>query len=337
VREGFASMVVTDGTSLIPRNPVTRVRSGQDVYYWIQWKERVPRSTLRCVITGPDTNIDETENYAEAEGGGYSVCGMETEDSEGGTFLFTQYLDGEKVGELSILVEQDSFFKGGVKKKWKWMMGALAMVILTVYWIRRKMTGDDRSLKQVMGGEAAPARIVRESIAAGSRASGGAQAMARGTPVSPKTDAEPDLPKLGLQYRALMAQSDKAKGLELGRRYLGLVLKARNDAEAVKVFKECIAADPAFRLAQAEDVLPMAKAARTAGDPQAAVAAVRGFDKAYPGHELIPEVFMFSAKLLAEDMRNTEMARKILQHVVEKYPGHHIAQEARRYLQTIKL
>lgn len=29
----------------------------------------------------------------------------------------------------------------------------------------------------------------------------------------------------------------------------------------------------------------------------------------------------------------TEMARKILTHVVEKYPGHYIAQEAKRYLQ----
>jgi hypothetical protein len=151
---------------------------------------------------------------------------------------------------------------------------------------------------------------------------GGSQAIATG---SPPTDEAQDLHKLGLQYQALMTQAEKSKGLELGRRYLGLLLKARNEPEAVKVFKECIAADPAFRLVQAEEVLPMA------------IAALRGFDKAYPGHGLIPEVFVFSAKLLAEDLHNPEMARKTLQHVMEKYPGHYIAQEAKRYLQTLPL
>jgi hypothetical protein len=328
VREGFASMFVTDGTSLIPRNPITRAHGGNDVYYWIQWKDPMPRSTLRCVITGPDnTNIDETGNFAEAEGGGFSVCGMETEDSDSGTFYFTQYLDGEKVGESSIVLEKTPFFKGGYRKKWKWMMGGLAIVILTVYWIRRKMTGDKRSLKQVMGGEPEAARAVRETLDMGARSGG--------LPLPPKTDEAQDLRKMGLQFQALMTQADKSKGLELGRRYLGLLLKARNDSDAVKVFKESIAADPAFRLAQAEEVLPMAKAARAAGEPGVAVAALRGFDKANPGHGLIPEVFVFSAKLMAEDLGNTEMARKILQHVVEKYPGHYISQEAKRYLQTM--
>ena len=59
---------------------------------------------------------------------------------------------------------------------------------------------------------------------------------------------------------------------------------------------------------------------------------MRGFDKTFPGHSLIPDVFVFSAKLLAEDFKNHDMARKILEHVVAKYPGHHLAQEARNYL-----
>lgn len=335
MREGFATMVVTDGTSLMPRNPVTRARAGDDVFYWIQWKEPMPRSSLRCTIKGPDTDIDDTQIFAEAEGEGFSVCGMETEDADGGTFHFTQYLDGEKVGELSIVLEKESFFKLSLRKKWKWMMGGLAMVILAVYWVRRKMSGDTRSVKQILGGEAEAPRAVRNSVAIGSRVVGGAQAMATTTPAPPKTDEAQDLRKLGLQFQALMAQADKSKGLELGRRYLQLLLKARNDADAVKVFKECVSADPAFRLAQAEEVLPIAKAARAAGDPQTAVAALRGFDKAYPGHALIPDVFVFSAKLMAEDLRNAEIARKILEHVLLKYPGHYLAPEAKRYLQSM--
>ncbi len=79
-------------------------------------------------------------------------------------------------------------------------------------------------------------------------------------------------------------------------------------------------------------MLPVAKAARAAGDSKTAVAAVRGFDKAFPAHALIPDVFVFSAKVLAEDFKNNDMARKILEHVIAKYPGHYLAQEAKTYL-----
>jgi len=100
-------------------------------------------------------------------------------------------------------------------------------------------------------------------------------------------------------------------------------------------FKAKLAADPGFRIARAEDVLPIARAARAAGDSKTAVAAVRGFDKAFPAHALIPDVFVFSAKVLAEDFKNHDMARKILEHVVARYPGHYLAQEARNYLKEM--
>jgi tetratricopeptide (TPR) repeat protein len=338
LRQGFATMLVTDGVSLIPRNPVNRAHAGDDVYFWIQWKEPVPKSSLRCVITGPDnTNIDETQNFAEAEGEGFSVCGMETEDSDGGTYYFTQYLDGEKVGESSINIEKEPFFKLSMRKKWKYMLGALGFVAIGAYWIRRKMTGDTRSLKQVLGGESAAERAVQDAIAIGTKAGGGVAVppIAARVPEAPKPDPATELRKMGLQFQMLIGQPDKSQGLELGARYIGQLLKAGREADALKVFKECLAASPAFRLAQAEEVLPMAKAARAANDPQAAVAAVRGFDKAYPGHALIPDVYLFSAKLMAEDLRNVDMARKILEHVLAKYPGHYLAQEAKRYLQAM--
>ena len=70
-------------------------------------------------------------------------------------------------------------------------------------------------------------------------------------------------------------------------------------------------------------------------DPNAAIGAMRGFDKLNPGHSAIPEVYLLSAQIMAEDLKNTAMARKILEHVLAKHPGHHVAQEAKRYLQTL--
>lgn len=70
-------------------------------------------------------------------------------------------------------------------------------------------------------------------------------------------------------------------------------------------------------------------------DSNAAVAALRGFDKLYPAHSAIPEVYLLSAQIMAEDLKNNAMARKILEHIMAKYPGHHVAPEAKRYLQTL--
>ncbi len=337
MRDGFATMLVTDGTSLIPRNPVNRVIVGDDVIYWIQWKEPVPKSTLRCVVTGPDTEIDETQNFAEAEGEGFSVCGMGSEDADAGTYTFTQYLNGEKVGEKSIVLEKEPFFgKLSMRKKWKYLMGALGAVILAGYWIRRKVTGDTRSLKEVLGGDSKEKLAMSEAIAIGAKAGGGAvPPIASRAPAPPPVDEGAELRKLGMQFDTMIGQPDKSKALELGARYIGLALKSSKEAEALRVFKACLAANPAFRLMQAEDVLPLAKAARAAQDPNAAVASVRGFDKAHPGHALLPDVYIFSAKLMAEDLNNADMARKILQHVMTKYPGHYLAQEAKRYLQSL--
>jgi hypothetical protein len=32
VRDGFASMLLTDGNSLLPRNPIRQAKAGEDVY-----------------------------------------------------------------------------------------------------------------------------------------------------------------------------------------------------------------------------------------------------------------------------------------------------------------
>jgi hypothetical protein len=242
LRQGFATMLVTDGVSLIPRNPVTRARAGDDVYFWIQWKEPVPKSQLRCVITGPDdTDIDETQNFAEAEGEGFSVCGMETEDSDDGTYHFTQYLDGEKVGEASIHLEKEPLFgKVSLRKKWKYLMGALAAVVLGVYYVRRKMAGDKRSLKQIVWDDDKEDAAVKDAIVIGAKA--GVVAMPRAAE-PPKADEGAELRKLGMQFETMIAQPDKAKALEIGARYIALALKSSKQADALRVFKACVAAD----------------------------------------------------------------------------------------------
>jgi len=309
--EGFATAVASDGTSFIPRNNVNHVQAGQDVVYWIQWKEPVARSKLRCVVTGPGTDIDETENFADANGEGYSLCGMEGEDSDGGVYTFTQYLDGQRVGELSITVEAQGFFKGGIRKRWKTMMSILGAIVFAAYWIRRWKTGDKRSFKDVLEGEAIKGAVA--TPAKGTKAAkGNAAAAVR------------DAMALGGATAATVA------GVDLPR------VKAQDDpAEALEQFKKRLAVDATYRPATGESAFAIAKTARKSGDMAAAVAALKGFDKAYPGHALVPEVYLFSAQMMANELANPDMARRISQHILQKYPGHFVAPEAKRLLATL--
>jgi hypothetical protein len=158
-------------------------------------------------------------------------------------------------------------------KQFKYMLGVLAIVIVAIFWIRRRASGDKRSLDTMLQEQAEPPPMDAAGI------------MAQAARKAPRSVAATPAPVL--------------------------------DAN-----------DP-------ENVLPRAKAALASGNVEAAVAALRGFDKKYPGHVLIPDVYVFSAKLMAEKLGNSDMAKKLLQHVMDRYPGHYLAQEAKRTLHAM--
>jgi TolA-binding protein len=120
-----------------------------------------------------------------------------------------------------------------------------------------------------------------------------------------------------------------------GQRYLTLLLETGKHAEALRLFRTCRALAPGFEPAAAKELLALARAARSLRDPQAAIEVLRGFDKRYPGNAEIPAVYFFSAQLLFEDLRETAMARRILEHVIRRYPGHALAADSARFLGLI--
>lgn len=211
--------------------------------------------------------------------------------------------NGPQPGEVTKAGSATKEKKTPLYKQFKYGLGILAVVVLAIFWIRRRASGDKRSLDDMLHEHAQPPPMDAAGIMAQA-----ARKQGRAAPAAPAID--PNDP-------------------------VGSLLKAGKGEEAVRKFEGCIAADAAFRLPHAEHVLPLAKAALAAGNLQVAVGAVRGFDRKYPGHELIPDVYMFSAKLMAERLGNGDMARKLLQVVMERYPGHHLAQEAKRTLQAM--
>ena len=293
LEEGLSTGVTRRGNL----NRVEKAYTTDPVYYWIRFPEKEgKKSTSRCLITDPRgvPVEDSTDNFEEEEGDGYLFCGVDGDEQElrAGTYKFEIFYNGEKVGERSIPVDERSFFgQLTARKKYKYAMGVLGLIVLVGGWLAKKHRGGKESKDSAVPVQGVRGVAIGSGIAAA--APGATATMKAATPAAPTLD------------------------------------------EQVKNFKAKLAVDPNFKLARAEDVLPIAKAARASGDAKTAIAAVRGFDKTFPGHALIPDVFIFSAKLLAEDFKNVDMARKILEHVVAKYPGHHLAQEARNYLKAM--
>jgi hypothetical protein len=302
VDEGFSTRIVEDGEEITAMNRVTRAKTGDTVTYWIAWQDSPgTKQKLRCVVKsgGREGTVetDETTTIDGHAGDSITTCDAEMESKDVGTFYFAQYIDGELAGERTIFVEKQSFFgKMSAYRKAKWIWGGAFLLVFGGAWLWRKMRGDHEGAAELFG-SMGEAKMSGDAVVIGAR-----------------LQAEESL-----KAKAAAAQA-AAKPPE---------------PDPLETFRKRLAADPAARPERAEDVLPIAKAARAAGDPNTAIAAVRGFDKAHPGHNLIPDVFVFSAKLLAEDLENPQMARKILEHVTQKYPGHYLAQEARNYLKSM--
>lgn len=118
------------------------------------------------------------------------------------------------------------------------------------------------------------------------------------------------------------------------KRFFALAMRLGRAPRALQLYRDLAAAGEVTTL-DAGDVLPLAKAADKAHDTKLAIELVRGFDKRFPGHADIPEVYFFSAQLASERLRKDDLARGLLKTIVSRYPEHALAGEATRYLAVI--
>jgi TolA-binding protein len=83
---------------------------------------------------------------------------------------------------------------------------------------------------------------------------------------------------------------------------------------------------------EASLVVPLARHALERGRYEQAGALLRGFDKRWPGHADLPEVYLLGGRVLAEGARNEAGARRLFEHVLAAYPDSAAAAQARRFL-----
>jgi tetratricopeptide (TPR) repeat protein len=118
-------------------------------------------------------------------------------------------------------------------------------------------------------------------------------------------------------------------------RYLALLVNSQNWREALDLVEEALARRSDWSPRHAESIAPLARAALQKGRAQLAATLIRGFDKKHPNHPDIPQVYFVGAQLMAETARKPDDARRILQHLLQKYGKDPVAEEAKRYLQVL--
>ncbi|HWU84695.1 MAG TPA: hypothetical protein VN028_05125, partial [Rhodocyclaceae bacterium] len=128
---------------------------------------------------------------------------------------------------------------------------------------------------------------------------------------------------------------DASRANQQGQRLFALCLAQGQAARAVTLYQALRQGPDAIQLG-ADQILPLAKLASQQRDYQLALELVRGFDKRFPGHADIPGVYYFSAQLVSEQFRQNDMASRILESMLARFPDHALAGEARHYLEVLQ-
>lgn len=138
------------------------------------------------------------------------------------------------------------------------------------------------------------------------------------------------------RYRKLLAlRGDPAQSTKHGREFLNTLLAQDQDRKAVELYRECLAADPAFLPAQAEQIGRLAQKAADGGNAQLALRMLSGFHRHFPKNKDIPKNYLLAAKLLAEKMNQEAPAKALLEQVRAQFPGHPLLPEVENYLKFL--
>jgi len=136
-------------------------------------------------------------------------------------------------------------------------------------------------------------------------------------------------------HKLLLAENYVPRIEDHTDKYVALLVKSQNWREALDLVEEALARRADWAPRKAESIAPLARAAVQKGRPQIAATLIRGFDKKYPGHPDIPQIYLVGAQLMAESAGKSDEARRILQYLLQKYASDPVAAEAKRYLDVM--
>jgi hypothetical protein len=136
-------------------------------------------------------------------------------------------------------------------------------------------------------------------------------------------------------HKLLLAENYGPRIDDHTEKYLALLVKTENWREALDLVDEATGRRADWAPRQAESIAPLARAALQKGRPQVAASLIRGFDKKYPAHPDVAQVYFVGAQLMAESAGKPDEARRILAYLLRRHGADPVAAEAGRYLQVL--
>ena len=149
------------------------------------------------------------------------------------------------------------------------------------------------------------------------------------------TDRPGDLSLHARLHRLLIAENSGPRIENHTDTYLALLVKSENWREAIELVEDALARRADWAPRDIDHIAPLAQAAIRNSKPQLAGRLIKGFDKKHAVHADIPKVYLVGAQLMAEWGGKPEEARRILEHLLKRFPTDAVALEAGRYLAAL--
>jgi hypothetical protein len=149
------------------------------------------------------------------------------------------------------------------------------------------------------------------------------------------TERPKDLSLHARLHRLLLAENNTPSIEHHTDTYLALLVKSENWREAIALVEDAIARRDGWVPRDVNQIAPLAQAAMRSGKPQLAGRLIKGFDKKHATHPDVPRVYLIGAQLMNEWGGKPEEGRRILEHLLQRYPSDTAATEARRYLELL--
>lgn len=130
------------------------------------------------------------------------------------------------------------------------------------------------------------------------------------------------------RYRQLLqASNDLPRLAEHARQQVAALLALGQPKRALALLLESRTRDPAFQLDDPETIATVVTHAAAFGHSQLAVELAAGFGARFPKSPDLPRTMLTAARLLAERFGRVEEARRQLEGLALRYPGHPLAAE----------
>lgn len=131
------------------------------------------------------------------------------------------------------------------------------------------------------------------------------------------------------RYHRVLKLTDKTSELTRhAQQYIALLMHKQRSGDALEAWSSCYKRDKSFALERADLTLALAQVAWKRAQVPHSLALLHGFEKRYPGHDLIPQAHELAVRVLKQGANKPDQALRVFMRLKTQYPEHPSTQEA---------